>query len=139
MHTLNTKSKKGMKVNLYTSTISAGFPNSANDYAQENIDMNEFLIKHAAATFLVKVKGNSMKESGICDGDILIVDRSLNPSNNSIIVAFLDGEFTVKKLRRIGRNLYLIPENKNYQVLKITRDMDFQIWGVVTFVIKRLA
>ena len=116
---------------LYNS-VSAGFPSPAEDYMEKTLDLNQHLIKHPSATFYVYAQGDSMVSAGIYDGDMLIVDRSLEAINDSIVVVIINGEFTVKSISKINDNLYLIPHNKNYQPIKITEEMDFEIWGVVT-------
>ena len=126
-----------IKLPLFVSSISAGFPSPAEDFVENELDLNEFLIRHPAATFFVKVKGDSMINAGIADGDILVVDRSLDPKNNSVAIAFLDGEFVVKRICKKQSGLFLIPENSRYQPIKITEEMDFKIWGLVTFIIKK--
>ncbi|MBC8214554.1 MAG: translesion error-prone DNA polymerase V autoproteolytic subunit [Candidatus Marinimicrobia bacterium] len=120
---------------LYSSMISAGFPSPADDYLELSLDLNQYLIKHPSATFYVRVKGDSMVNAGIYDGDLLIVDKSLEPKNDSIVVCVINGEFTVKKLKRSGEKLYLIPRNPRYNPTQISEEMDFQVWGVVTYTI----
>jgi DNA polymerase V len=131
------KNKTKIKLPMFVSSISAGFPSPAEDFVENELDLNEFLIKHPAATFFVKVKGDSMLNAAISDGDILVVDRSLDPGNNSIVIAFLDGEFRVKRICVKGKEHFLWPENPKYQPIKITDEMDFKIWGLVTFIIKK--
>ncbi len=126
-----------LKLPFYNSTVSAGFPSPAEDFVEKELDLNEFMISHPAATFFVKVKGDSMMGAQISDGDILVVDRSQEPRNNSIVVAFIDGEFLVKRILKKKDNLFLIPENPKFSPIRITVEMDFKIWGVVTFVIKQ--
>jgi len=123
------------KIPLYASTVSAGFPSPADDYLELSLDLNQYLIKHPAATFYVRVKGDSMINAGIHDGDLLIVDKSMEPGNDDVVVCVIDGEFTVKTLKKVNGEIYLIPGNPHYQTLKITEDMDFQVWGVVTYTI----
>lgn len=123
---------------LYRSTISAGFPSPADDFIDRRLDLNGYLIKHPSATFFVRVNGNSMIGCGISSGDLLIVDRSLEPKDNSVIVAFLNGEFTVKRIRMKGKKISLVPENTQYKPIQISEDMDFQVWGIVICVIKKL-
>jgi DNA polymerase V len=117
--------------------IMAGFPSPAEDYAELPLDLHELLISHPAATFFVRVEGDSMKGAGMQSGDILVVDRSLAPQNGKIVVALLNGEFTVKRLKMEEKKVYLIPENPRYPTLEVTAESDFQIWGVVTYVIHR--
>jgi DNA polymerase V len=126
---------KKLKLPLFDSKISAGFPSPADDYIEKKLDLNEHLIKHPAATFFVRVSGDSMSDASIKSGDILIVDRALLPKNNSIIIAILDGEFTVKRIKIKNNEYYLEPANKKYSSIKITEDMDFESWGVVTYAI----
>ena len=123
---------------LYSDLISAGFPSPAEDYIDKKLDLNEYLIKNRPATFLVKVNGNSMINSGIYDGDILVVDRSAEPANNKIVIGVIDGEFTVKRIIKKAKKLFLQPENENFKPIEITEDMDFKIWGIVTFAIHKL-
>jgi DNA polymerase V len=125
-----------VNVPLYLTPVSAGFPSPAEDYTETSLDFNKYLVSNPASTFCVRVKGNSMINSGITDNDLLIVDKSKEPHNHSIVVAVLNGEFTVKRISKQGVNLYLIPENSSYSPILITETMDFVVWGVVTFVVK---
>lgn len=126
---------------LFGSPIHAGFPSPADDYIENTLDLNSLLITHPAATFFVRVEGDSMVDAHILSGDILVVDRSMEAYNNAIIIAFLQGEFTVKRIfygEKFKPYPYLIAENKKYKTIKITQEMDFQVWGVVTSVIHRI-
>ncbi|MBE9466713.1 MAG: translesion error-prone DNA polymerase V autoproteolytic subunit [Bacteroidetes bacterium] len=127
-----------IEIPLFVDTISAGFPSPADDYIEEKLDLNKHLIKHPEATFYVKAKGNSMINIGIFEDDILIVDRSLDPANNSIVIGVVNGEFTVKRINKSDDKFYLIPENDNFPPIEITESMDFKIWGVVTNAIHKL-
>jgi DNA polymerase V len=118
--------------------VSAGFPSPAADFMENNIDLNKELSENPLATFYIKVKGNSMIDAGINDKDVLVVDRSLEPRDHKIAICFVDGEFTVKRIKLEKECLYLIPENPNYPPLKITEENQFIIWGIVTYVIKAL-
>ncbi|MEN3324817.1 translesion error-prone DNA polymerase V autoproteolytic subunit [Mariniflexile soesokkakense] len=118
--------------------ISAGFPSPADDFLDINIDLNKHLIKNPSTTFYGKVRGNSMIDAGIHDGDLLIIDKSLEPTNNKIAICFIDGEFTVKRIKIEKDIIWLIAENKDYKPIKVTKDNDFIIWGVVINVIKYL-
>ena len=129
----DTASKKPLP--LYLSRIKAGFPSPADDYLDKKLDLNEFLIKHPSSTFFVKVKGDSMLGAGINSGDILIVDRSLEPKDKRIVVAVVNGDFTVKRISKKGSKLFLLAENDKYQPIEIKDGMDFEIWGVVLHVI----
>lgn len=120
---------------LFQATISAGFPSPADDYIDKSLDINELLIKHPAATFFVKVSGDSMVKAGIQSGDLLVVDRSLEPTDKKIVIAVINGELTVKRIRKMKGELFLVPENENYPSIEISEFADFEIWGVVTAVI----
>ena len=121
----------------YYEYVSAGFPSPADDYMDKPIDLNEYLIKHPAATFLVRVEGESMLGAGIHPDDILIVDRSLTAKPNDIVIATLDADFTVKRYITVQGRHYLKPENPRYKVMEITDHPDCRIWGVVVYVIHR--
>jgi DNA polymerase V len=116
--------------------ISAGFPSPADDFLDSGIDLNQELIKHPYSTFYGKVKGDSMRDAGIHHGDILIVDKSLEPQNGKIAVCFIDGEFTIKRIKIEKDCCWLMPANENYQPIKVTADNDFIVWGMVINVIK---
>ena len=123
---------------LYVTPVSAGFPSPAEDYIEGKLDLNKHLIKHPSATFFVRVTGDSMIDVGIHDGDTLIVDRALEPHDGSIVIAVVDGELTVKRLRKKADELLLVAENKKYQPIAIHEETSFEIWGVVTNVIHSL-
>lgn len=127
-----------LEIVLTQTGISAGFPSPADDFKEFKISLDRTLVKNKEATFYAKVSGQSMVGAGIDDGDLLIVDKSLEPKNNSVAVCFIDGEFTVKRLKISGGNVYLQPENASYKPIKVTNDNDFQVWGIVTHVIKRV-
>jgi DNA polymerase V len=118
--------------------ISAGFPSVAEDISETRISLDAELIKNKDTTFFAKVKGQSMIGAGLDDNDLLVIDRSLEPANNKIAVCFLDGEFTVKRLRVEKNEVWLQPENPNYPIINITEENDFVIWGIVTNVIKKV-
>jgi DNA polymerase V len=118
--------------------VSAGFPSPAADFMETNIDLNKELSENPLATFYIKVKGNSMIDAGINDKDVLVVDRSLEPQNNKIVICFIDGEFTVKRIKLDKDCLYLMPENENYKPIKVTEENQLIIWGIVTYVIKNV-
>lgn len=118
--------------------ISAGFPSSAENFIQQPLDLNDLVIKHATATFFVKVIGDSMIDAGIRSNDILIVDRSLTPTNNKVVVVRINDEFTVKRIQYAADKIMLLADNDNYKPIEITKSTDFEIWGVVTFVIHQL-
>lgn len=121
---------------LIDQSISAGFPSPANDFLDISIDLNKELIKNPSATFYGRVKGNSMKDAGIDDGDLLIIDKSLEVSDGKIAVCFIDGEFTIKRIRLEKDCCWLMPANDNYNPIKVTEDNEFVVWGIVRHVIK---
>jgi DNA polymerase V len=123
---------------LYMTSIEAGFPSPADDYIEGSLDLNQHLVKHPAATFFVRVSGESMINAGIYPDDILIVDRSLEAVDKKIVIAVINGELTVKRLRIRSGNPFLEPENDQYQSIEVTPDMAFEIWGVVTNVIHKV-
>jgi DNA polymerase V len=124
-----------MPLPLFASRVPAGFPSPADDYVDQRLDLNEHLIDHPAATFFTRVSGHSMKDAGIHDGDLLIVDRALEPQDGRIVIAAVNGELTVKRLRIRKGRAWLMPENPDYTPLAITEGLDCVIWGVVTQVI----
>ena len=127
------------KIPLFLTKVAAGFPSPADDFLDKKIDLNEELIRHPAATFFVRVQGDSMRDAGIFSGDMLIVDRSLEVKDDAIVVAVLDGEFTVKRVRRSDGKLFLIPANPSYSPTEVTEERDFIVWGVVTNVIRSVS
>lgn len=118
--------------------IRAGFPSPAQDYMTERIDLNKELVRHPATTFYARVEGDSMKEAGIDEGDLLIIDKSLVPQDGNVVVACVDGEFTLKRIRFDVREkvFWLVPANEDYSPIRVTEDNNFLIWGVVTYNIK---
>ena len=120
------------------SGISAGFPSPALDFVDVSIDLNKHLIKHPSATFYGRVKGESLKDAGINNGDLLIIDKSLEPVNGKIAVCYIDGEFTAKRIKKTKDELWLMPENEAYSPIKIEEENDLIIWGIVTHVIKNV-
>mgnify|MGYP001997030249 FL=1 len=122
---------------MFGDSVSAGFPSPAEDYLDLDLNLHDYLVQNPAATFCVRANGDSMINANIKSGDVMVVDRALDPTNNSIVLAVLDGEFTVKRIKKSSDELYLMPANENYQPVKVTSDIDFQIWGVVTFIIHK--
>ena len=118
--------------------IHAGFPSPATDYMTQAIDLNKELVKHPAATFYGRVVGDSMIDAGVEEGDILVIDRSLEPQSGDMAVCFLDGEFTLKYLQIDRSGLTLVPANPEYPEIKVGEGMEFKMWGVVTYVIKKV-
>jgi DNA polymerase V len=128
----------GMQLPMASSGISAGFPSPAEEYMESGIDLNLELIRNPDATFFGKVKGYSMKDAGISDGDVLVIDKSLEPRNGSVAVCFLDGEFTVKRILKENDSIFLMPANNEFKPIRITEENDFVVWGIVTYVIKKM-
>jgi DNA polymerase V len=132
------KSSNGSGALFIDTGISAGFPSPADDFKETRISLDEELITNKEATFFAKVSGQSMIGAGLDDNDLLVIDRSIPPTNNKIAVCFLDGEFTVKRLRVEKDEVWLQPENPDYPIIKITEENNFVIWGIVTNVIKKI-
>ena len=139
-NTLNffTPSHGRLEAILINAGISAGFPSPAGDFKQERISLDKELIKNKEATFFARVSGESMINAGLEDGDLIVIGRSLEPTNNKIAVCFIDGEFTVKRLQVKKNKIWLKPENTNYKAIEVKEDNELIIWGIVTNVIKKL-
>ena len=118
--------------------VSAGFPSPADDFKELRISIDQEVVKNEEATFYARVAGQSMQGAGLDDGDLLVIDRSKEPEDNAIAVCFIDGEFTVKRLKVEAECVYLMPENPNYFPIKVTEDNQLIIWGVVTYVVKKV-
>lgn len=129
---------QSLEIVLAQTGISAGFPSPADDFKEYKISLDKTLVRNKEATFYAKVSGQSMIGAGLNDGDLLVVDKSLEPTHNKIAVCFIDGEFTVKRLKVTFEGVYLQPENPIYDPILVTESNDFQIWGIVTHVIKKL-
>ncbi len=132
MDSFNSATKK-FKIPLLNDSVSAGFPSPADDYTEENIDLNEHLISNPFSTFFLRVKGDSMINAGIKDKDLIIVDKSLIAKPGNIVIAMIDGEFTIKRLSIKNDELYLKAENHNYPNFSFKNHIDVQIWGVVIY------
>ncbi|MDA7693716.1 translesion error-prone DNA polymerase V autoproteolytic subunit [Flavobacteriaceae bacterium] len=126
------------QLHLVQEGISAGFPSPADDFKELRISIDQEVVRNEEATFYARVSGESMQGAGLDDGDLLVIDRSLEPQNNKIAVCFLDGEFTVKRLKVELDCIYLMPENKNYQPIKVSEGDELIIWGIVTYVVKKV-
>lgn len=125
-----------LQLPLFDTGISAGFPSPADDFIELSIDLNKHLIKHKDTTFFAKVKGHSMKNAGIFDGDLLVIDKSLEPQDGKIAICQIDGEFTIKRIKIEKNVIWLIAENEDYKPIKVTPENDFVIWGIVINSIK---
>ena len=123
---------------LISSGISAGFPSPAGDFKQDRISLDKELIKNKEATFFARVSGQSMVGAGLDNNDLLVIDRSLEPTNNKIAVCYLNGEFTVKRVKIKKDHIYLVPENDKYEPIKVTGENEFIVWGIVTYVVKKI-
>ena len=121
-----------------SSGIKAGFPSPAADFDGTRISIDQIVVKNQTATFYAKANGNSMIGAGIDDGDILVIDKSIEPEDGKIAVCFIDGEFTVKRIKVQENSLLLLPENKLFEPIEVTQENDFIIWGIVTYVVKKL-
>ena len=120
---------------IFLDSVSAGFPSPATDYMENKLDLNEYLIKHPAATFIVKAKGSSMTDARIISGDLLIVDRSISPKSDDIVIASIFGDLTVKKLKKKQNSFFLLSANSDYPSIEVKEEMECFIWGVITYII----
>ena len=129
---------RNIELPYYDTRVQAGFPSPAEDHLEESLDLNTLVIDNPSATFFVRVAGESMREIGITDGDILIVDRSIESWDNRIVVAVIDSEFTIKRFTKRNGTVVLEAENPDYPSIRITEEMDFSVWGVVCWTLKKL-
>lgn len=125
------------RIPYFPQGIPAGFPSPADDHLQKELNLHEHLIRHPAATFFAHVQGNSMKDANLNDGDLLVIDRAETPRHRSIVVAVVNGEFTVKRLYKRNGEIKLVPENKAFPTIHVTEGMDVEIWGVVSHIIHK--
>lgn len=125
-----------IRIPYFDDGVSAGFPSPALDFMENRIDLNTALSENPLATFYIKVEGHSMIDAGINDKDVLVVDKSLEPQNNKIAICYIDGAFTVKRIKLKKDGLWLMPENAKYTPIKVTDENSFLIWGMVTYVIR---
>ncbi len=128
---------KEIGIPFFADAVQAGFPSPAGDYIEKRLDLNELMVKRPAATFFVRAQGDSMIKAGIHSGDILVVDKSIEVSNNMIVIAVVDGELTVKRYRIIKDKHFLVAENEKFKPIEIAQESDFRVWGVVTYVIHK--
>lgn len=127
-----------LSVPVLDGMVPAGFPSPLQGMAQESIDLNRELISHPASTFCARVSGNSMIDSGINDGDLLLIDKSVDVRDGAIAVCFIDGEFTLKRISIRGDGVYLVPSNPDYPEIRVNEEANFQVWGIVTYVVKSM-
>jgi len=132
------ETSKLIELPFFDAKVQAGFPSPAEDHLEQRLDLNSLVIENPSATFFVRVTGESMKDIGITDGDILVVDRSIENWENRIVVAVIDSEFTIKRFTHQGEMVVLEAENSNYPSIKITSERDFSVWGVVCWTLKKL-
>ena len=132
------KKENGLGQWLAEEGISAGFPSPADDFKETRISLDRELVKNKEATFYARVSGDSMVGAGLDNGDLLVIDRSLNPENGKIAVCLVDGEFTVKRIKKEKNELFLMPENKKYKPIELKEENELIIWGVVEYVIKKV-
>tara|TARA_B100001758_G_scaffold226889_1_gene219908 strand:+ start:408 stop:839 length:432 start_codon:yes stop_codon:yes gene_type:complete len=134
------KPEKGNTIGqwLIEEGISAGFPSPADDFKEIRISLDKELVKNREATFYARVSGESMVGAGLDDGDLLVIDRSLDPINGKIAVCLVDGEFTVKRIKKEKNKLYLMPENKKYKPIELKEESELIVWGIVEYVIKKV-
>lgn len=125
-----------LEIPLAESGVHAGFPSPADDFLEGSLDLNSLVIRHPEATFFARVEGDSMKDEGIVEGDILVVDKSIEPYDGCLAVAFVDGEFTLKRVRKEPDKILLVPANPKYKVIEISPENEFAVWGVVNWVLK---
>ena len=125
-----------VEIPLAESGVHAGFPSPADDFLEGSLDLNKLVIRHPEATFYARVEGDSMKDDCIEDGDLLVVDKAVEPYDGCLAVSYVDGEFTLKRVRMDGGRILLVPANPKYKTIEITPDNEFAVWGVVRFVIK---
>ena len=131
------QSNGSMEIPLSEERVAAGFPSPADDYASTKLDLNRELIKNPASTFYARVSGLSMVDEGINDGDLLVIDKSIEPYDGCLAVCFIDGEFTLKRFERHDGYGLLMPANREFRPIKVTGENDFIIWGIVTYIIKK--
>jgi len=132
----NVSTDEPIELPVAGSNISAGFPSPADDFIEDILSLDRELIRNKEATFYARVEGTSMEDANIHDGDLLVIDRSIEPQNNKVALCFIDGEFTVKRLNIKEDHILLMPENKKFSPTKVTDENEFLIWGIVTYVIK---
>lgn len=127
---------ENLNISLLENNIPAGFPSPAQDANSDTLDLNRELIHSPSSTFCARVSGDSMIDCGISDGDLLIIDKALTPHDGSIAVCYIDGDFTVKRIYIHNDGIYLMPTNPNYRPIPVSEDSNFQVWGIVTYIVK---
>lgn len=135
---LKPDSVESLNIKLSETPVNAGFPSPAENHMENTMDLNRALVKNPSSTFYARVKGESMINDGVDDGDLLVIDRSVEPYEECLAVCFLDGEFTLKRVRLEGEDLLLVPANEKFKPIRVKKDNDFYVWGVVRYLIKRV-
>lgn len=135
---LKPDSVESLNIKFSDTPVNAGFPSPAENHMESTMDLNRALVKNPSSTFYARVKGESMINDGVDDGDILVIDRSVEPYENCLAVCFLDGEFTLKRVRLEGEDLLLVPANEKFKPIRVKKDNDFYVWGIVRYLIKRV-
>jgi len=135
---LKPDTSESLNIKLSDTPVNAGFPSPAENHLENTMDLNKTLVKNPSSTFYARVKGESMINDGVEDGDLLVIDRSVEPYENCIAVCFLEGEFTLKRVRLEGDELLLVPANEKFKPIRVKKDNDFYVWGVVRYLIKRV-
>ena len=129
--------RTSIRIPMLTAIVDAGFPSPADDHLERSIELSEELVRNKAATYCIRVQGESMRDAGIHQGDVLVVDRSITPSDKQIVVAMIDGEFTVKRFRKFGAKLFLEAANHDFPSIQIGENQELVIWGTVTYIIHK--
>ena len=124
-------------ISVSDSPVHAGFPSPAENIMENKLDLNKLLVKNPSSTFFAKVSGESMIDDGVDDGDILVIDKSVTPYDGAIAVCYLDGEFTLKRVRFMDGFILLVPSNSKFKSIKVDKDNEFLVWGVVRYIIKK--
>ena len=138
-HIFKADTRTKLEIPMTDGRVPAGFPSPAQDFAESTLDLNEHLIRNKAATYIVQAEGDSMREAGIFDGDLLVVDASLEPYDNCVVIAAVDGEFTVKRYKHNNDRCWLQPENPDFDPIEIDGDITLQVFGVVVYSIHRVS
>lgn len=135
---IESDTNSNVEISVAGSNVLAGFPSPADDYLEQPLDLNKYLIRNPSSTFFVRVAGESMKDAGINDGDLLIVDKSVEVYDGCIAVSVIDGEFTLKRVHFDKNRIFLMPVNEKYKPIEVSPDDEFVIWGIVRYSIKDL-
>lgn len=135
----NTDDSTSLELPYADAGVRAGFPSPAQDYTDESIDLNRDIIHHRESTFYARAVGDSLCEANVFEGDILVIDKSLEPHDGDMAVCFLNGEFTLKFIRKGSDGLFLMPANPKYEPIRVDNEDDFRIWGIVTYVVHKVS